>query len=174
MGEGGHTAAAPQVRQSARASAHAIRQSASCAIRARLIRDGCAPSTVVDDEASARRSDAAPDGSDVRVLLAVAGGGLAQFEIGPNETSIAVTHRTVEEVWYILRGLGEMWRRLGQHEEVVELSIGVCLTIPVGTTFQFRSFGFEPLTAIGATIPPWPGEDEAVPTNGIWPPTLGA
>ena len=40
----------------------------------------------------------APDGSDVRVLLELRGGGLAHFELGPGETSVAVRHRTVEEI----------------------------------------------------------------------------
>jgi hypothetical protein len=40
----------------------------------------------------------APDGSDVRVLLGVSGGGLAHFELAPGETSTAVRHRTVEAV----------------------------------------------------------------------------
>lgn len=119
----------------------------------------------------AQRTDVAPDGSDVRVLLGVAGGGMAHFELGPGETSIAVVHRTIEEVWYFLGGRGEMWRENGGVEETVEVAAGTCITIPVGTRFQFRSFGFEPLAAIGATMPPWPGEDEAVTTEGPWTPT---
>ena len=34
-----------------------------------------------------------------------------------------------------------MWRKLNEREEVVTVAPGVCLTIPVGTHFQFRSFG---------------------------------
>jgi mannose-6-phosphate isomerase-like protein (cupin superfamily) len=120
----------------------------------------------------ARRTDVAPDGSDVRVLLGVAGGGMAHFELGPGETSIAVVHRTIEEVWYFLEGRGEMWRSNGENEETVEVRAGTCITIPVGTRFQFRSFGFQPLAAIGATMPPWPGEGEAVRTEGPWTPTV--
>ncbi len=116
----------------------------------------------------------APDGSAVRVLLSVSGGGLAHFELGAGETSIAVEHRTVEEVWYFLRGRGEMWRGSGEREEVVGVSRDVCVTIPLGTRFQFRAFGDEPLAAIGATIPPWPGEDEATPVMGPWEPTVSA
>ncbi|MFN0094383.1 MAG: hypothetical protein ACKVVT_06355, partial [Dehalococcoidia bacterium] len=52
----------------------------------------------------------APDGSDVRPLLRLAGGSMAHFTLAPGETSRAVRHRTVEEVWYILAGTGEMWR----------------------------------------------------------------
>ena len=111
----------------------------------------------------------APDGSDVRILLALDGGGLAHFELTPGKTSVAVAHRTVEEIWFFLGGRGEMWRKLEDHEEVVPVDAGVCITIPAGTHFQFRSFGDEPLAAIGATMPPWPGEDEAYEIEGTWP-----
>ena len=108
----------------------------------------------------------APDGSDVRVLLAVEAGGMAHFELGPGRVSTAVRHRTVEEIWYIVGGRGEMWRSQGERSEIVELAPGICLTIPLGTSFQFRSFGSEPLSAIGATMPPWPGDDEAIVVDG--------
>jgi mannose-6-phosphate isomerase-like protein (cupin superfamily) len=120
----------------------------------------------------AERDAVAPDGSDVRVLLGVTGGGLAHFQLAPNATSVAVVHRTVEEIWYFLGGRGEMWRRLGEREELVEVGPGVCVTIPLGTAFQLRSFGDEPLAAIGATIPPWPGSGEATLVDGPWERTL--
>ena len=41
-----------------------------------------------------------------------------------------------------------------------------------GTHFQFRSLGDEPLAVVGVTMPPWPGEDEAVVVPGAWPPTV--
>ena len=119
------------------------------------------------------RDAIAPDGSDVRVLLGLKGAGLAHFELAPGATSLAVAHRTVEEIWFVMSGRGEMWRKLGDHEEVVPLEQGVSLTIPLGTHFQFRSFGNEPLAAIGVTMPPWPGEDEAVSVEGRWAPTAG-
>ncbi|MEA2640926.1 MAG: hypothetical protein QOF51_2320 [Chloroflexota bacterium] len=112
---------------------------------------------------------AAPDGSAVRILLGLAAGGMAHFELAPGQTSRAVTHRTVEEVWYVMRGHGEMWRKLADHEEIVPVEPGVCLTIPLGTHFQFRALGAEPLSAIGVTMPPWTGEDEAVFIDGVWP-----
>jgi len=118
-------------------------------------------------------SDAvAPDGSDVRVLLATTRGSLAQFELAPDETSVAVRHRSVEEIWYFLRGRGEMWRRFGGQEQTVEVRTGLCVTIPTSTEFQFRANGDEPLTAIGATMPPWPGPGEAVIVDGPWEPTV--
>lgn len=114
------------------------------------------------------RDAVAPDGSDVRILLGLAGGSMAHFELAPGATSIAVAHRTVEEIWFFLGGRGEMWRQQGDREEVVPVEAGVCLTLPLGTAFQFRSFGPEPLTALGVTMPPWPGEGEAYPVQGKW------
>jgi mannose-6-phosphate isomerase-like protein (cupin superfamily) len=113
----------------------------------------------------------APDGSNVRILLSVPRGSMAHFELEAGETSLAVVHRTVEEIWYFLGGRGEMWRRLGKDEEIVAVGPGVCITIPLGTEFQFRSFGPDPLAAVGVTMPPWPGADEAVHVEGPWPST---
>ena len=119
------------------------------------------------------RPDAvAPDGSDVRVLLRLTGGSLAHFTLAPGRTSIAVAHRTVEEIWFFLTGRGEMWRRLDDQEAVVAVDAGVCITIPAGTRFQFRSLGDEPLVAIAVTMPPWPGEGEAYPVAGKWTSTV--
>ena len=118
------------------------------------------------------RDAVAPDGSDVRVLLGLKGGGMAHFELGPSQTSKAVTHRTVEEIWFFLSGRGQMWRKQGEQASVVEVFPGVCITIPLGTHFQFRSTGKEALSAIGVTMPPWPGEGEAIIVQGEWEPTV--
>lgn len=114
----------------------------------------------------------APDGSHVRVLLELAGGTMAHYELAPGQVSSAVTDRTVEEIWFFLSGRGEMWRKQEGREEIVAIESGVCLTIPSGTHFQFRSFGYEPLAAVGVTMPPWPGEGEAIVVKGKWEPTL--
>ncbi len=115
----------------------------------------------------------APDGADVRVLFRLGAGGMAHFELRPGETSRAVTHRTVEEIWFFLGGRGEMWRKQGDLEEVVPVDAEVCLTIPLGTHFQFRSFGYQPLSAVGVTMPPWPNtDDEAIQVEGKWPATV--
>jgi mannose-6-phosphate isomerase-like protein (cupin superfamily) len=120
------------------------------------------------------RTVVAPDGSDVRVLLGLSGGGMAEFELAAGRVSAAVTHRTVEEIWYVLSGRGEMWRRQGAREEVVALETGVGLTIPQGVLFQFRALGAEPLRVLGVTMPPWPGGDEAILVAGPWAPTASA
>jgi len=120
----------------------------------------------------ARPDAVAPDGSDVRVLLQLRGGSLAHFELPPRQTSIAVAHRTVEEIWFFVTGRGEMWRKLDDQEELLPVDPGVCVTIPAGTHFQFRSFGDDPLGIIGVTLPPWPGEGEAFEVAGKWTPTV--
>ena len=110
----------------------------------------------------------APDGSEARVLCRVGGASMAHFALPPGAVSKAVAHRTVEEVWFFLSGRGRMWRRLGGQEETVEVGPGTSVSIPVGTRFQFRCDGHEPLSAVGATVPPWPGEDEAYAVAGPW------
>jgi mannose-6-phosphate isomerase-like protein (cupin superfamily) len=121
------------------------------------------------------RPDAvAPDGSDVRILLRLPGGSMAHFELAAGRTSRAGAHRTVDEIWYVVTGQGEMWRCHGDRQETVSLESGTCLSIPVGTHFQFRATGAEPLTAVAVTMPPWPGEDEAYEIPGVWPPDVTA
>ena len=110
----------------------------------------------------------APDGSAVRVLLAARGGSMAHFELAAGKTSLAVVHRTVEEIWYVLSGRGEMWRAEGEQEQVAALEAGICLTIPVGTRFQFRASAAEGLCAVAITMPPWPGPEEAQHVVGPW------
>jgi mannose-6-phosphate isomerase-like protein (cupin superfamily) len=110
----------------------------------------------------------APDGSNVRVLLALTGGSLAHFELPAGRIAKAVRHRTVEEIWYIVEGNGEMWRRQGERADVVSLKPGVCLSIPVGTQFQFRASAAEAVRAVAVTMPPWPGDSEAEFVEGPW------
>jgi len=114
----------------------------------------------------------APDGSDVRLLLEMSRGSMAHFALSAGMVSRAVAHKTIEEIWFFLRGKGRMWRRNGRHEEVVDVAPGVSITIPTGTQFQLRNDGDEPLEAIGVTMPPWPGANEALHVEGFWEPTV--
>ena len=114
----------------------------------------------------------APDGSEVRVMSSLVRGALAVFSLPPGAVSEPVAHRTVEELWYVISGHGRMWRKLDGQEETVELVVGLSLSIPTGTHFQFRCDGTEPLKVLGATMPPWPGADEAYKVDGKWPPTV--
>jgi mannose-6-phosphate isomerase-like protein (cupin superfamily) len=110
----------------------------------------------------------APDGSEVRLLAALKGGSFAHFTLAAGHVSAPVAHRTVEEIWYFVSGVGEVWRKLGDEESVTPVRPGVALTIPLGTHFQFRA-GAETLSFVAVTLPPWPGADEAFPVAGRWP-----
>ena len=116
----------------------------------------------------------APDGSEVRVLVRAEGGSMAHFRLLPGQTSVAVPHRRVEEVWYVVAGAGEMWTDEDGASEVIALRPGLSLHLAPGTAFQFRATGPEPLDAVGVTMPPWPldGSEEAVAVAGPWAPTV--
>lgn len=111
----------------------------------------------------------APDGSEIRPLVLVEGASVAHCTLPAGAVSRPVRHRTVTEVWYFTEGEGQVWRKQGDREEVVDVVPGTCLSIPVGASFQFRATGEGPLRFVLATLPPWPGDDEAVPTEGHWP-----
>ena len=111
----------------------------------------------------------APDGSEIRLLVGTAGCSMAHGTLPPGQVSRAIVHRTVEEVWYVTEGRGQVWRKFRTHEDVIDVGPGSALTIPVGTHFQFRTVGHEPLCFVMWTMPPWPGEEEAVRVADHWP-----
>ena len=110
----------------------------------------------------------APDGTAVRLLLTLRGGGFAHYELPAGAVSHAVTHRTVEEIWYFVAGRGELWRAGEAGEEITPVGPGLCVTIPLGTRFQFRAAPAAPLVFVAVTMPPWPGEGEAEVVAGKW------
>ena len=111
----------------------------------------------------------APDGSEIRVLSATLRGSMAHGTLPPGGVSLAIMHRSVEELWYVLDGRGQVWRKQGDREELVDVGPGTALTIPSGTHFQFRATDSEPLQFVMVTMPPWPGEHEAVRVEDHWP-----
>ena len=111
----------------------------------------------------------APDRSEIRLLHSLGKASVVHCRLAAGAVSIPVRHRTVEEVWFILAGAGEVWRKQGNREETLAVAPGMSLTIPLGTQFQFRALGDAPLEFLIATSPPWPGEDEAVLLEvGCW------
>ncbi len=132
-----------------------------------------------------RRSDdtiTAPDGSLVRLLLTREHGAtrcsVVEVAIPAGAVSRPVRHRTVEEVWYVLNGEGEVWRCPPDTppSAVAPVSVlpGDALTIPTGWSFQFKAGSRVGFRFICVTIPAWPGMDEAetVTEGGLGPPTL--
>jgi mannose-6-phosphate isomerase-like protein (cupin superfamily) len=116
----------------------------------------------------------APDGTAVRLLLSLAGGSMAHFELPAGAVSHAVTHQTVEEIWFVVSGRGSIWRLQAGVESIDSLTPGTSLTIPLGTAFQFRADADMALAFVAITMPPWPGMDEAQPVAGPWEPNVAA
>jgi mannose-6-phosphate isomerase-like protein (cupin superfamily) len=122
----------------------------------------------------------APDGSEVRFLLAGPHGAsrasLVEITIRAGQVSRPVRHRTVEEAWYVLEGHGRVWRQApgAGSETIAEVGPGDTLSIPLGWAFQFASHNDAPMRFLCVTMPPWPGEDEAVPVTagGLGAPTI--
>jgi mannose-6-phosphate isomerase-like protein (cupin superfamily) len=110
----------------------------------------------------------APDGSEVRILAATPRGSMAHFKLLPGQVAKAIRHRSVDEVWYVIAGEGEIWRMTVAEQSTTALVVGLSLTLPAATSFQFRNTGSMPLEIIGVTMPPWPGEAEAEFVDGPW------
>ena len=124
----------------------------------------------------------APDGSEIRLLVdqrhQSARASLCEVTLPAGQVSRPVWHRTVEEVWYVLEGLGQVWRSPPGAQaapvEPVTVSPGDALTVPRGWRFQFKAGEDGPLRFLCYTSPPWPGPDEAQPAEygGLGKPTV--
>src|SRR5437870_9179729 len=113
----------------------------------------------------------APDGSEIRLLVANSAGSVCEVRLPPGGVSVPVRHRTVQEMWYFLEGEGEVWRQATDGaSRTVRVGPGSALTIPLGCRFQFRNVGVGDLRFLCVTTPPWPGEQEAIvePAAGAW------
>jgi len=120
------------------------------------------------------KSDAdylAPDGSEIRLLPTVDAGGMCHCTLPIGKTSLPVAHSRVEEIWFVVSGEGEVWRKNVTEEKLVPVRAGSSLTIPRRTAFQFRNTGDSPLCILIVTMPPWLGPQDAEKAAGIWPAT---
>jgi mannose-6-phosphate isomerase-like protein (cupin superfamily) len=124
------------------------------------------------NDIAAKPNYAAPDGSLIYLLGDEASGGLAECILPPESTTVPVHHRTVEELWYVISGEGEISRREDTlPPELTKLAAGTCIDIGKGITFQFRNIAVKlPLRMLLLTMPRWPGPDEAVavPALASW------
>jgi len=101
---------------------------------------------------------------------------MAHFRLAPGQVAIGVVHRTVDEIWLVTGGRGRIWRCQDGRPDLAledELLPEVSVPIPVGTHFQFRAAEASGLNIVGVTVPPWPGESEAVRSEiAPWQPTF--
>jgi len=129
---------------------------------------------------ASREPDAiAPDGSEIRLLATQAHGAtrasLCEVRLGPGAVSRPVSHRSVEEIWYIVGGRGQVWRcPPGARAEPIEVGPGDTVVIPTGWRFQFKAAPDGELRFLCYTSPPWPGADEAeaAESGGLGEPTV--
>ena len=113
-----------------------------------------------------------PAGAEVRLLMSNSMGGIAHCTLVKGKVSKAVAHRTVSELWHVISGKGEIWRRQDGNELITALEPGITIDIPLGTDFQYRSIGSDDLVFLCVTMPPWPGSDEVTYIEkGDWTPT---
>ena len=66
------------------------------------------PATFQSARPATHRDVLAPDGSEIRLLPQTTGGSMVHCTLPPGAVSLAVTHRTVDELWYVLSGEGEL------------------------------------------------------------------
>ena len=110
----------------------------------------------------------APDGAEIRVLVDQSRGAtqlsLAEAHVKPGERTACVSHRTIEEVWYIVQGTGRFHRLTpaGVNEGTEKVMAGDALLIPVGHRFWVENSGVEDLRFLCCDAPAWPGHDEAI------------
>ena len=125
----------------------------------------------------------APDGSEIRLLIdgrhSARGASMVEVTLPAGQISRPVFHRSVEEVWYILEGTGQVWRcppEVPESNEAPSLSVreGDSLVIPTGWYFQFSADEATDLKFLCVTMPPWPGDAEAQPApfGGLGEPTV--
>ena len=113
-----------------------------------------------------------PAGAEIRFLISGKTGNMIHSTVPPHQINRATVHATVDELWYILEGHGEIWRDNRSESSVTELVPGTSINIPAGTAFQYRNISDTDLKFICIAMPPWPGESEATFVEGIWPPTV--
>ena len=111
-----------------------------------------------------------PAGAEIRYLMGGETGDMIHSTVPPGQVNRATVHATVSEFWHVLSGQGQIWRRDAAGEATTVLETGVSIDLPVGTAFQYRCDGNDPLQFICVTMPRWPGDEEATFIQGPWNP----
>ncbi len=100
------------------------------------------------------------DGSEVRELVAYRNStaknqSLAEARLRPGQSTRLHLHRTSEEIYYILSGMGKM--RIGGQVDSVEP--GTAVLIPPGVPHQITNTGTNLLIFLCICAPPYEHED---------------
>src|SRR5438552_3353926 len=104
------------------ASRHSSRSAVTCSSTMICVWSTSMPEPFDTVELSRAPVVAAPDGSAVRPLCQLAGvASFAHYRLERGEVAKAVSHATVQEIWYVVAGAGQMWRHQGEVESTVDL-----------------------------------------------------
>ncbi len=112
-----------------------------------------------------RNTEIAPDGSSVELLQRSPLASQCLCTLPAGCISKAVRHRSVEELWYVVTGTGDLWL---EGKGNIPLTAGASVRIEAGQGFQFRADADETLRIHITTLPPWPGDTEAESATGPW------
>lgn len=115
----------------------------------------------------ATSADIAEDRTLNRTLVEGGCGMMVRRELAAGACTMAVRHRTVEQLWHITEGAGELWRSQDGESRFDILTAGDSVCIRPGVQFQVRASGAR-MRALVATTPRWPGAHEAVAVRGVW------
>ena len=100
------------------------------------------------------------DGSEIRSILdrtnsSASNQSLAEATLPPGAATDAHRHPRTEEIYYILRGTGQMTVGMEQRE----VGPGDGILIPPGTRHTIENIGQEPLVFLCCCAPPYSHED---------------
>ena len=103
------------------------------------------------------------DGSEIRELLAhrnssIRQQSLAEARVPPGCLTLAHYHPKTEEIYYLLRGTGQM--RIS--DEWREVRVGDAIAIPPGEVHQIRNNGAETLVFLCCCAPGYEHEDTVI------------
>ncbi len=120
---------------------------------------------------SAEPSFRADDGSMIKSMPSMGGVQSVLCTLGSGEAIQACRHKTVSQVWYVVKGTGEAWLKDTKNvESVFDLTPGTSFTVPLGYSFQFRNTGKSDLDIFIVNTTPWSGDGELIPIANHWNP----
>jgi mannose-6-phosphate isomerase-like protein (cupin superfamily) len=109
-----------------------------------------------------------PGGSaEIRLLPSFEQGEFAHARAMENVPSRAATIVGAGELFYVLTGEGELWRRTADLQDITPLVPRRCVSIPPGIDYQFRALG-GPMDILIATAPRWRRDNWAEAETCWW------
>src|SRR4026209_274474 len=95
----------------------------------------------------------APAGAEIRYLIEGETGSMIHSTVPPGQVNRATVHATVSEFWHVPSGEGRDGPQDSTGEAPADLLRGVSIDIPVGTAFQYRCTGVDPLEFVCVSMP---------------------